>query len=332
MTTVPKMFFMPFAMVVLIALSACNREGSQREPLAKIVAGAVIETRDEPSSEELRRETRVVVLGTGTPIPDARRAGPSIAVIHKGETYLFDIGAGSIRNAVTARYKYDIPSLYPLQICCVFITHMHSDHTMDLSELAFDLWWRRVEPLRVWGPTGLKQMTAGMYAMMAPDIETRSSGSQPLPNPKSYEVDVTEITAGVVFEKEDLVIEAFSVSHGEVEPAFGYRITTAEKTIVISGDTAYSEKLLEMSRGADLLFHEVISDSGLANTSEYFQAYHKKSHTTASDVARLASEAKPDKLVLYHALFYGVPEDLIVDEVRAGYDGEVVLADDLDLF
>ena len=87
-----------------------------------------------------------------------------------------------------------------------------------------------------------------------------------------------------------------------------------------------------MARGADLLFHEVISESGLANTSSRYQAYHRKSHTTASDLGRLASEAKPGKLILYHALFYGVPEARVVDEVRATYKGEVVLASDLDVF
>lgn len=153
-----------------------------------------------------------------------------------------------------------------------------------------------------------------------------------MPNPDAYKVVVTEIEAGVVFTKDDLVIEAFEVPHGEVKPAFGYRITTDDKTIVISGDTAISEELLEKSRGVDLLFHEVISDSGLAGNTEFWQRYHKSHHTLASELGRLASEARPGILVLYHGLFYGVPESVIVDEVKANYDGKVVLADDLDVF
>ncbi len=327
---------MLFSVTILMALSACgqteNQANNQPAPFAKMVPSAVIETRDGPTLKELQQETRVVMLGTGTPVPDAHRAGASIAVIHKGQAYLFDVGAGAIRNAVTARYKYDIPSLYPLQICCLFLTHMHGDHTTDYSELAFDMWWRRRKPLLAWGPAGLAEMTEGMYAMMAPDIAIRSSGSQPMPDAESYRVHVMEITDGVVFETGDLVIEAFGVNHGEIKPAYGYRITTPDRSIVISGDTAYSEKLLDMSRGVDLLFHEVISDSGLENNPLTFQAYHRRSHTTASDLGRLASEAKPGKLVLYHALFYGVAEDRVVDEVREYYDGEVVLADDLDIF
>ncbi len=319
-------------LVVLVPLTLAACQPHQDPPFAKVVSSAIIETRDGPTQAELDRKTQVVVLGTGTPIPDAHRAGPSIAVIHKGEAYLFDIGAGAVQNAITARYKYDIPSLYPSQICCVFLTHLHSDHTLDYSELAATLWWRSRPPLSAWGPIGLEQMTNGMAEMMAPDTALRTGGSQPVQDSIAREIQVTEIDEGIVFQKDDLTVEAFAVNHGKIKPAYGYKITTADRSIVISGDTAFSEKLLEKSRGVDLLFHEVISDSGLAGNTEFWQNYHKSSHTLASELGKLASEARPGLLVLYHGLFYGVPEATIVDEVRTTYDGEVVLADDLDRF
>jgi ribonuclease BN (tRNA processing enzyme) len=318
------------AVSFLLSITAC--QAPQDPPFAKIVPSATVEERLEPSQAELDAPTQVVVLGTGTPIPDATRAGTSIAVIHRGEAYLFDVGAGSIQNAVKARYRYDIPSLYPHQICCVFVTHLHNDHTADYAELANVLWWRRRQPLRAWGPAGLDAMTEGMYAMMAPDIAIRTSGNQPVRNPHAYKVDVAEISDGIVFENDGLTVEAFSVNHGEVKPAFGYKVTTPDKSIVISGDTAYSETLIDQSRGVDILFHEVISDKGLATTSPGFQAYHRKSHTPASELGRLASIARPELLVLVHVLYYGMPEDLIVKEVSSTYDGKVVLADDLDRF
>jgi ribonuclease BN (tRNA processing enzyme) len=311
-------------------LMSCERESA--ESAGRSVASAVVETRNGPSAAEVATSTRIVMLGTGTPIPDAHRAGASIALVHRGETYLFDVGAGAVHNATRARYQYDIPSLYPSQICCVFITHLHSDHTMDYSELAYTLWWRRARGLRAFGPIGMRQMSAGMDAMMMPDRMLRMASSQPIANPDGYAVEVSEISGNFVFEKDDLRIEAFEVSHGDIEPAFAYRITTGDGSIVISGDTALSNTLLEMSRGVDILFHEVISDSGLAKNSEAFQAYHKSSHTPASDLGRLASEARPALLVLYHGLYYGVPEERIVDEVRATYDGRVVLGNDLDIF
>ncbi len=296
------------------------------------VVSAVVELREKPTQQEIDLPTKVVVLGTGTPIPDAHRAGPSIAVIHRGESYLFDIGAGAVRNAATARYQYDIPSLYPTQIGHVFITHMHSDHTLDLVEAAYSMWWRRPHKLKAYGPEGLAEMVAGMQQMMAPDTRIRLSGSQPVQHPESYRVDATEIEEGVVLEKEGLRIEAFNVPHGDIRPAFGYKITAHDRVIVISGDTAVSEKLKEMAKGADILVHEVISDTGLSRNSESFQQYHKRSHTTAADLGRLASDVEPELLVLYHGLFYGEAESLIVDEVRSTYDGKVVLASDRDIF
>lgn len=320
------------AAAILFGLMLSGCQPTPDEPFAHVVPSAVIEIRDEPTQAELDRETQVVILGTGNPIPDAYRAGPSIAVIHKGEAYLFDVGAGSIQNAITARYKYDIPSLYPSQICCVFLTHLHSDHTMDYAELIYTLWWRRREPVSAWGPVGLQQMTAGAESMFTTDTDIRVNGIQPVMNPDAYKAKVTEISEGVVFEKDDLVIEAFDVNHGEVKPAFGYRITTKDKTIVISGDTGISDKLLEMSRGVDLLFHEVISDTGLSQRPEFWQKYHRFYHTRASDLGLLATEAKPGLLALYHGLFYGVPESTVIDELATTYDGEFVLADDLDIF
>lgn len=296
------------------------------------VPSAIIELQQPPTEAEIDAQTRVVMLGTGNPIPDPRRAGPGIAVIHKGRAYLFDIGAGVVKNAATARYKYDIPSLYPLRISAVFLTHMHSDHTADFPVLVSTLWWRRTELLRLFGPVGSAEMVAGMYAMMAPDVTMRSASAQPVDNGGNLGIDVSEIAEGVVFEAEDIRVEAFEVSHGDIKPAYGYRVTTHDMTIVISGDTAASDRLAEMARGTDLLFHEVISDSGLARTGEAWQEYHKKAHTPASALGRLASEAKPGLLVLYHGLFYGVPEETVVDEVRSTYDGDVILANDLDIF
>ena len=313
--------------IAALSLCACASPPGDGAP-----PSAVVEVRGEPTAAELALPTRVVVLGSGTPVPDARRAGASLAVVHRGQSYLFDVGPGSMQNAVRARYRHGIPSLYPSQVCCLFLTHLHSDHTLDYPELAFRLWWRRPDKLRAFGPVGLAGMTESLYAMMAADTLLRTTGPQPVANPELYRVEVTEIEDGFVFEADGIRIEAFDVNHGPIRPAFGYRIETGDRTIVISGDTAYSETLLEKSRGVDLLFHEVISDTGLARNAPEWQAYHRAVHTPASELARLANAARPGMLVLYHGLYYGVPEDTVLDEVRALYDGPVVLADDLDIF
>lgn len=327
-----KTFSSLLVLVLVLACSTPSCTPSGDSELAVPVPSATVEMRDGPTAAEIATPTRVVMLGTGTPIPDAHRAGPSIAVVHKGEAYLFDVGAGAIRNATLARYKYDIPSLYPTHICCVFLTHLHSDHMLDLPELAYTMWWRRPRGVRAWGPPGLQEVLDGMRKMMAPDTRNRRSGTQPVLEDDAYLMTATEVADGFVFEKDDLRIEAFEVNHGDIKPAYGYRITTNDKTIVISGDTAVSAKLEEMAQGADILFHEVISDSGLARTSAAFQNYHRQSHTQATDLGRLVNRVRPELLVLYHGLYYGLPEETVLEEVRSVYTGKVVLANDLDSF
>ena len=296
-----------------------------------VVTGARNEPRNGPVTD-ISRPTQIVVLGSGTPIPDAKRASASLVLIYQGEAYLFDVGAGAIRNATKARYRYDIPALYPSQICCVFLTHLHSDHTMDLVELAYTMWWRRRDGLLAFGPNGLAGMTRALAQFMAADVSLRTGGNQPTPNPLGYRVSATEISEGIVFEKDGLIIEAFDVNHGHVKPAYGYKITTPDKVIVISGDTAYSEILAQKAVGADILFHEVVSEAGLGGRSIFWQNYHNSAHTTSSNLAKLARSAKPAKLVLYHGLHFGAPEQKVVEEVRAIWDGEVILANDLDIF
>jgi len=310
----------------------CSLNVSPESGYALTLPSARIETKEAPTERELEATTQVIILGTGTPIPDAFRAGSSIAIVHKGESYLFDVGAGAVRQATIARYKYDIPSLYPSQICCVFLSHLHSDHTLDLSELAHTLWWRRNAGLQAWGPTGIARIANGLDEIIAADADFRINGIQPVANPDGFRISHNDITPGSLFQKEDLTIEAFLVNHGDINPAFGFKVTTEDLSIVISGDTAYSDVVAEKARGVDILFHEVISRQGLEQNSPGFQSYHNSVHTTSDEVARLASIAQPKKLVLYHGLFYGTEESMVLEEIEALYEGSVFLARDLDMF
>ena len=287
---------------------------------------------DAPLSSTLGVGTHVVMLGTGTPVPDHMRSGPSVAVIHNSRAYIFDTGGGMVQRAVEANERLGIGELDPIRIGHVFFTHLHSDHVLDYVELASTLWWRRLEKLQAWGPNGLADMTSAMYEMMARDRAMRIDGSQPVTHPDNYRVVITEIQPGVIFREQDLVVEAFAVPHGEVKPAFGYKITTSDRSIVISGDTSYSETLLAKARGVDVLVHEVISDAGLAKLSEFWQTYHRRTHTTSAELAKLASVAKPGVLVLTHLLLYGETAASVLDEVRMGYSGRVELAHDLDVY
>ena len=276
--------------------------------------------------------TRVVMLGTGTPVPDHQRAGAGVAVVYNDKAYLFDVGYGVVQRAIEASQRLGIAALAPVNVGRLFFTHLHGDHTLDYAELVSTYWWRRPSQIRVWGPRGLGAMTEGMYAMMDQDVSIRLEGSQPIVNRDAYRVSATEIEEGPVLEEDGLVIEAFEVSHGDVTPAFGYRITTPEKTIVISGDTAYSPKLVEAATGVDILIHETISEEGLSALEDVWQQYHSRAHTPTGALARIAEAARPKLLVITHVLHYAAPVESALTEVQALYDGEIVLADDLDVF
>lgn len=278
-------------------------------------------------------ETRIIMLGTGTPIPTPDRAGSGLAVIHDGEAYIFDVGPGSVRRMIEAWDNGKIEALYPINIDHIFISHMHSDHTLDFPELASTYWWRRGEKLHAIGPVGLQKMSDGYEEMMSVDVNLRLNGKSPIANPELYKVDVTEFTEdGVVFDENGVKVEAFSVPHGDIHPAYGFKITTPDRTIVYSGDTTYSENVLEQARGVDVLIHEVISDEGVAASPPEWQEYHTTTQTTSTKLAEIANEAKPGLLVLTHVATYSAPPDSPLTEIQALYDGKVVLANDLDEF
>ncbi|WP_447528459.1 MBL fold metallo-hydrolase [Vreelandella sp. TE19] len=278
-------------------------------------------------------DTQVVMLGTGTPVPNGERAGAGIAVVHNGQAYLFDIGAGVTQRAIQAYERYDIEALYPPNINHVFLTHLHSDHILDFPELLGTYWWRRETPISLFGPVGSEAMTEGVYQFLALDTETRLADKSPVTNPEAARANVTEFESpGLVYEEDDIQIEAFAVSHGDWEAAYGYKVTTPDKIIVISGDTSANREIARQAEGADILLHEVISHEGWSDLSEEWQAYHQYAHTLTTELAEIATEANPELLVLYHVLHYGAPIEGVVDEVKAGYDGDVVLANDLDTF
>lgn len=285
------------------------------------------------AAASVQAETQVVMLGTGTPVPDADHSGPATAVVYNGQAYVFDIGPGAVRSAIIAAQKKGVEALYPTKIKHLFLTHLHSDHILDYPELASTYWWRRSDKISVWGPTGLNEMTQGYYAMVKRDTDLRVNSRSPIKDPTGYQYLTHEYAQGGWTVKDgDVTIEAFDIEHGKITPAFGYRITTPDKTIVISGDTSYSEKLVEMAKGADILVHEVICDEGLAGLSEGWQAYHSAAHTRSSVLGRIANETKPGLLVLTHVLHYGAPREKTLEEVKAVFNGNVVLAEDLDIY
>ena len=275
--------------------------------------------------------TQLVLLGTGTPNADPERFGPSLAVVVNETPYIVDFGPGIIRRAAAA-HQNGVAGLKVSKLEHAFVTHLHSDHTAGYADLILTPWvLEREVPLKVFGPSGLAEMTSHLLAAYKLDIDVRLNGLEPI-NPNGYKVEVTEIEPGVVYEDENVKVTAFDIPHGSWKPAYAYRFDTADKSIVISGDTGPSEKIVEMCNGCDILVHEVYSTAGFARRIPVWQNYHSSFHTSSSELAAIATRAKPSLLVLYHQLFWGTSNEDLLKEVQAEYAGKVVSGADLDVY
>lgn len=277
------------------------------------------------------RGTHLVLLGTGTPNPDPDRQGAAVAIVVNGTPYLVDAGVGIVRRAAAAA-RSGVTALEAENLDRVFFTHLHSDHTLGLPDLILTPWvLERVKPLQAFGPAGLQQMVDYLLAAYDADVRKRIDGLQPQ-NATGQHVEVHEIQAGEVHSDENVAVTAFVVLHEDWKQAFGYRFETPDKVIVISGDTRPSESVVAACNGCDILVHEVYSDAGFAGREPEWQRYHAAAHTSASELAEIASRAEPKLLVLYHQLFWGTSESDLVAEVKAHYEGRVVSGRDLDIY
>jgi ribonuclease BN (tRNA processing enzyme) len=246
--------------------------------------------------------------------------------------FLFDAGPGVVRQMTAAGL--------PVRggpVTAAFLTHLHSDHTLGLPDLIFTSWvMGRSRPLPLVGPPGTRAMVDHLVAAWREDIAVRTSGLEQAV-PDGWRVAVTETKGGVVYDSAGVRITAIPVLHGSWAWAFGYRIDTPGKRIVISGDTRPSRELERAARGVDLLIHEVYPESRLgpepraggADWPRYMRSFHTSDH----QLGALAGRARPRLLVLYHLVRMGATDQEVIDGVRAGgFQGPVVVGHDLDRF
>ena len=277
------------------------------------------------------RGTRVVILGTGTPNADPERSGPSVAVVAGGKAYLVDCGPGVVRRAAAAARR-GIPALEAERLAIVFVTHLHSDHTLGLADLMLTPWvLERRTPLEVYGPPGIEAMTRHLLAAYEEDIRIRQEGLEPDKH-QGYEANAHEVREGVVYRDSNVTVTAFAVPHANWKHAFGYRFEARDRVVVISGDTRPSEAVVQACDGCDVLVHEAYSAERWNSRPEEWQRYHADAHTSTVELAQLAKRARPKLLVLYHQLYWGARDEDLLREVRAGYPGAVASARDLDVF
>lgn len=283
---------------------------------------------DDRGAQSCKERTHLVLLGTGTPNAEPHRQGPSLAVVVGGRAYLVDAGPGVVRSA-SAAYASGIRELEPTRLEHLFLTHLHSDHTLGYPDLIFTPWvLGRRKSLRVWGPRGTRAMTRHLIQAYAEDASVRVHGLEGA-NRIGHKVEVSEYADGVIFRDERVEVTAYSVNHGSWKHAYGLRFRTPDVDICISGDTAPYPRMNETYRSCDLLVHEVYSDEMLSQRPLSWQSYHRSSHTSDLELGRIADMARPSLVVLNHQLLWGSSAPKIKKAIGSSHRGPVVYGRDL---
>jgi ribonuclease BN (tRNA processing enzyme) len=295
-----------------------------------VAAGVAAFTPRSVSSQP--RKTRLILLGTGGgPRPRKASSAPAQVIVAGDTPYVVDCGNGVARQLVFA----GVP-LTALRH--IFITHQHSDHNADYGNLMLLSWAAGLRTrVDTWGPPPLQQMTRLFFEMNAFDINTRIADEGRVPLVPL--VSAHELTAGgVVLQDEQVKVTAALVNHPPVAPAFAFRFDAADRSVVISGDTARSDNLVKLAQGADVLVHEAMYlpavdriVAAVPNASTLKQ-HLLASHTSVEECGRIAAAAGVKTLVLSHLIPAedpAVTEQVWLDAARAHFRGAVILARDL---
>ena len=306
--------------------------------LALLAQGTLVQAAEPNASSS--PSTSVVFLGTGFPRPDPHSMGPSLAIVVGEKVYLVDAGAGVVRRAAEA-FERGEKALAVDHLDTVFLTHLHSDHTLGLPDLLLTPWVvGRDKALTVIGPTGAAKMLDSIAQAWTEDIHVRLEGGEG-GNKSGYKAAVEEIEPGIVYQDGSVEVTAFRVNHGSWHDAFGFRFDTPDKSIVISGDTtALPDLMQKVCGGCDILIHEVFTGEGiientftqkkLGQSQANWAAYMAKFHTSAHDLGLIAKAAKPKLLIVHHAIPLGQATDEdFLREIRANFDGRAEVAKDL---
>ena len=276
-------------------------------------------------------DTKLVLLGTGSPFADPTKSGPSLAIVVNNTSYIVDCGPGVVRRAAEAS-KLGFPSLEASQLKTLFITHLHSDHTIGLADIILTpAVLDRNAPISIYGPIGSKKMTDDLMSAYKEDIAIRINGLEK-GDAIAYQVYTNEIKEGQIYKDSNLTVTAFNVKHGQWDNAFGFVFQTKDKKIVVSGDCTYSENLIKYAKDCDILVHEVYSDAGLKKRTQRWQDYHSTFHTSTFQLADIANKVKPKLLILNHQLTFGTSLQSLMDELKSKYAGPVINGADLDVF
>ena len=267
---------------------------------------------------------RITLLGTGSPIPDPLRAGPSTLVRSEGVTLLVDCGRGVLLRLAAA-------GVLPPMLTAVLVTHLHSDHLTDLNDVITTHWVMSPEPrpLHIYGPPRTAEVVDATIAALEPDIGYRLAHHADLTWRPS--VEVTEVTPDDELEIGSALVRVAATDHRPVEPTVAYRVEDDGHSVVLGGDGVPCTGLDSICQGADAYVQTVLRrDLVEAVPSARFQDILDY-HSSVQAAAQTASRAGVGTLVLTHYVPSIAPGQ--EEEWRAlgaeHFKGTIVLGDDL---
>ena len=267
---------------------------------------------------------KVHLLGTGGPELFPNRLGYATLIEANGQKLLFDAGRGVTQRLYESRIN-------PKEVTRIFLTHLHNDHFEGLPELWMTPWFLlgREAALELWGPEGSGTMIEGMRLMNTHDLEHRVNKFNKI---EYLDVHVQEIDGGIVYDHDGIQVTAFVVEHDDGNPALGYRVDYARHSVVMSGDTTYSDNVVEHGTGTDLIVHNVIAFSERLTQVPEMQGVLAKL-TTPEQAAAVFMKAQPRLAVYSHIVkkeLHGAEGDAVILERtrQAGYDGPLEIGQD----
>ena len=298
------------------------------------------------ASDNLPKEDALsaAVCGSRSPLPSPGRAETCILVAAGDDLFVVDIGDGSNQNLRSWNIDFS-------DIQAVLITHLHSDHIADLPGLHQNAWvvGERTSKLKVFGPEGVDQLTQGIEMAYAHDYVFRNEHHGDAIAPLEYagfDTSVIDLNDPVIFDNGELKITAFKVVHEPIDPALGFKFEYKGRSLVITGDTSYTQSVIDNSMNVDVLFHEAQANHMLAVIENLQRSLGMDLlatvlddittyHTTLIEAAEVANKANVKKLVFYHLT--PAPRNFIqevmfvrgVDEVRKEWtlvdDGTLII-------
>jgi len=279
------------------------------------------------------KSTRIILLGTkgGPSVGKSGRSNPATLMLINDVPYLVDCGYGSSRQLLSAGISLN-------RLRHIFITHHHSDHHLELGALIYNAWITGT-PIRIdaYGPSGLRRMTQDFFNYQKFDIDTRIV-DEGRPDPRKLVVAHEFNQPGLVLQNEAVKVTSCLVRHPPIKLAFAYRFDAKDRSVVISGDTAYAPELVEFAKGADVLVHEVMYLPGVEAlikrlpNAKRLREHLLAAHTLPEEVGKIADRAGVKTLVLSH--FVPGDDASITDEqwaagARKNFKGRIIVGKDL---